>query len=240
MKILGIIPARGNSKGLPGKNLLKLNKKPIIVHSIDSAKKSILLDKIIVSTNDSQIAKIAKNLGVEVPFIRPENLSRDSTKIFDVVKHAINFLDKNNNFIPDIVVLLQPTSPFRTAKMIDNAIKILKTTLSTSVVSVSITKDHPDILFWSNQKYLKPFNTDFDKFSNRQTRKPLYCPTGGIYAFRTDNLIKYNSIYGPRIKPMIINDKFVNLDIDELYDLFICEMTIKYWKNYKKKFSKSQ
>ena len=221
---------------MPGKNLLKLNKKHLIAHSIISAKKSVFLDKIIVSTDNAQIAKISKNLGVEIPFIRPENLSQDSTKILDVIKHAVNFLDKNNNFIPDIVVLLQPTSPFRTAEMIDNAVKILKNTPSTSVVSVSVVSDHPDISFWYDEKYLKPFNSDFAKFSNRQTRKPLYCPTGGIYAFRTDNLIKYNSIYGPRIKPMIINDKFVNLDIDELYDLFICEMTMKYWKNYKKKW----
>jgi|TARA_B110000495_G_C23027005_1_gene610549 CMP-N,N'-diacetyllegionaminic acid synthase len=240
LKVLGIIPARGNSKGLPKKNILKLNNEPLIRHSITSAKKSTFLDKIIVSTDNLQIAKIAKDSGIDVPFIRPKILSQDSTEILDVIKHAINFLDKNNNFMPDIVVLLQPTSPFRTTEMIDNAIKILKTTLSSSVVSVSLVKDHPDISFWHNQKYLKPFNSDFTKFSNRQTQKPLYSPTGGIYAFRTENLIKYNSIYGPKIKPMFIDDKFINLDIDELYDLFICEMTIKHWKNYKHSFKKSQ
>lgn len=239
MKVLGIIPARGNSKGLPRKNILKLNNTPLIVHSIISAKKSVLLDKIIVSTDNSQIAKIAKNSGAEVPFIRPKNLSQDSSKILDVVKHTITFLEKKNHFIPDIVVLLQPTSPFRTTEMIDNSIKILKNTCSTSVVSVSEIKNHPYISFWYEQKYLKPFKSDFGKFSNRQSQKPLYHPTGGIYAFRTENLLKYNSIYGPKIKPMIINDKFINLDIDELYDLFICEMTMKNWKKYKKSFNKS-
>ena len=124
MKILAIIPARGGSKGIPLKNIKKLNGDPLIKYTIDVAKKSKRLDRIIVSTDNEKIAILAKKYGVEVPFTRPKIISGSKATQFQVIKHVLDFL-KTEEYFPNIVVLLQPTSPFRTVKVIDDSIKRL-------------------------------------------------------------------------------------------------------------------
>ena len=123
MEILAIIPARGGSKGIPMKNLIKLNKKPLLEYSITSALNSKFITKTIVSTDNKKIANYSKKLNAEV-IIRPKKFATNTSKIEPVIEHSINFLKKNSNFIPDLIVLLQNTSPFRTSKHIDNALKL--------------------------------------------------------------------------------------------------------------------
>jgi len=123
MKILGIIPARGGSKRLSGKNIKKLAGKPLIAWTIESAKQSHL-DRIIVTTDDLQIAKVAKRYGVEVPFIRPTELAGDKLGIEPVLTHALDWLKKEEGYQPDAVALLMPTFPLRQSNHIDEAIKI--------------------------------------------------------------------------------------------------------------------
>ena len=234
MRILAIIPARGGSKGLPLKNIQNLVGKPLIVHTITSAKKSRLIDKIIVSTDDKKIAQISENACAEVPFLRPQKISQDNSSTLAVIKHALRFLYVNQSYVPDIIIILQPTSPLRTTKIINKAIKMLKTSNATSVLSVTKIKTHPYGSFWHKKKYLQPFSRSFSKYNQRQKYPILYYPTGDIYAFWYKTLKKYNSIYGPKIKPLIIEDH--SIDIDGLFDLFICEMKILYWEKYKKSF----
>lgn len=234
MKILGIIPARGGSKGISLKNIRFLAGKPLINYTIESAKKS-KINKIVVSTDNKKIAKISKSAGAEVPFLRPKKISGDNALTIEVIKHTLNFLSTNQSYEPDMVIILQPTSPLRSAKMINNAIQILKKSKSTSAISVSKIKTHPYAAFWYNKKYLKPFQKDFTKYSLRQKYPVLYYPTGSIYALWQKTLKKYNSIYGPRIKPMISKNE-IEIDIDTPFDLFMAESTILNWKKFRKKF----
>jgi len=113
---------------------------------------------------------------------------------------------------------------------------MLKSSNATSVISVAKVKEHPYISFWHNGKYLRPFEKNFEKYSIRQNRISLFHPTGSIYTFWTKTLKHFKSIYGPRIIPLIVNQKEFNLDIDDLYDFFVGEMTLKFWNKYKKNF----
>lgn len=113
MKILALIPARGDSKGIPNKNIQKIGGKYLIEYTINSAKRSKLIDKIIVSTDSKKIASISKKLGAEVPFLRPKKISIDKSPTIEVIKHTLGFLSNNQFYVPDIILLLQPTSPFR-------------------------------------------------------------------------------------------------------------------------------
>ena len=227
MKVIAIIPARSGSKGVPLKNIKKLNKKPLIQYTIDVAKKCKKIDRIIVSTDDKKIANICKKLGAEVPFIRPKKISGDLSSMEDVVSHAINFLE-NKSYFPDIIVLLQPTSPFRLPKEIDKAIKKFSKSKATSLVEVKKTNNHPYKSFKKKNKLLIPFETNFQKFHARQTLPEIFYPTGSLYIFWNKTLKKYNSIYGTKILSHLQENELI--DIDTEFDFFIAEMMIKNWR----------
>ena len=234
MNVLAIIPARGGSKGIPHKNIRNLAGKPLITYTIIAAKKSKLIDKIVVSTDDKKIAKISEACGIEVPFLRPKNISKDNSSTIEVVKHTLEFLRTNQDYIPDMIIVLQPTSPLRTTRLIDNAIEILRKSKSSCVISVSKIKKHPFSAFWLKSGLLKPFKQNFTKYDRRQKYPDLYFPTGAIYAFWDKTIKKYNSMYGPKIKPILVNIE--DIDIDNPLDLFFAEMIVKNWNRYKKRF----
>jgi len=234
--VLGIIPARGGSKGIHHKNIKKLCSKPLIEYSIISAKKSKKINRIIVSTDNKKIASISKKAGAEIPFLRPKQISKDDTPVINVIQHTINFLEKFESYKPDIIVLLQPTTPLRSIHDIDNSIELLLNSKSSSVISVTPTRNPSDTSFTIYRSFLKPLNLKFEKHSLRQKRKLVYSPSGLIYTFWYDTIKKYNSIYGPKIKPLIIKNNEKLIDIDEPFDLFLAEMTLKYWKQYSKNF----
>ena len=231
-KILAIIPARGGSKGIRRKNLQKLSGKPLIAHTIIAAKKTKSINKIIVSTDDKEIGKISKNNGAEVPFLRPKQISKDTSSIIEVIKHALKFLQENQSYVPDIIILLQPTSPLRTSQLITKTINTLKKSKATSVITVSKITKHPYAAYWLKNDFLKPFEKNFTKYSRRQEFPDLFFPTGAVYAFWYDTLKKFNSLHGPKIKPIVVHDE--DIDIDNLRDLFFAEMMLKNWKKYKK------
>jgi len=153
-----------------------------------------------------------------------------------VVKHTINTLYSKESYRPDIIIVLQPTSPKRTSRLINQSIMKLKKTKASCVLTVAPVKTHPKILFSKNNYLLKPMAPNFEKHTIRQKRNPLYHPTGSIYTFWYKTLSHYNSIYGNKIVPMIITDESLNLDIDTPFDFFLSDMTLKYWEKYKKKF----
>jgi len=231
-KILAIIPARGGSKGIRRKNLQKLSGKPLIVHTIIAAKKTKSINKIIVSTDDKEIGKISKNNGAEVPFLRPKQISKDTSSIIEVIKHALKFLQENQSYVPDIIILLQPTSPLRTSQLITKTINTLKKSKATSVITVSKITKHPYASYWLKNDFLKPFEKNSAKYSRRQEFPDLFFPTGAVYTFWYDTLKKFNSLHGPKIKPIVVHDE--DIDIDNLRDLFFAEMMLKNWKKYKK------
>lgn len=238
MKVLAIIPARGGSKSIPSKNIQKLGKLPLIAYTIKSAKNSKEVNRIIVSTDNKIIAKIAEKYGAEVPFLRPKKFSRDSSSTLDVVQHAIQFLQKVENYTPDIITILLPITPFRPPHLIDESIKLLKNTNATSVISVFKTRTHPFKAFVSEKGFLKPFKQDYLKYYQRQKLPAFYHTTGATYTFWLHTLKKYGNYYGPKIKPIISYNDEMNVDIDFVFDFFIAEMTLKYWKTYSKKFKR--
>ena len=235
LKILAIIPARGGSKGIPLKNIKKLNKLPLVAHTIQDAKNSKQINRIIVSTDNKKIAEISRKYGAETPFLRPKSFSKNSSSTLDVVQHTIQFLKKVENYTPDIVTILLPTSPFRASTLIDDSIKLLKKSDATSVVNVAKNKEHAFKAFLLKDDFLKPFKANHKKYYQRQLLPDFFHTTGSVYTFWFTTLKKYGHYYGPRMKPIITADEKMNIDIYNVFDFFVAEMTQKYWKSYLKK-----
>jgi CMP-N-acetylneuraminic acid synthetase len=176
--------------------------------------------------------------GADVPFLRPKKFSRNNSSTLDVVQHTTQYLQKVENYTPDIITILLPTSPFRSPDLIDKSIKLLKKTNATSVVSVFKSKEHAFKAFLPNRGFLKPFKSDYRKYYQRQNLPDFYHTTGAVYTFWFDTLKKFGHYYGPRMKPLISHYDEMNVDVDSVFDLFIAEMTLKHWKNYSKKIKK--
>ncbi len=232
MKVVAIIPARSGSKGIHLKNIKKLNGKPLIQYTIDAAKKCKMINRIVVSTDSKKIANISKKLGVEVPFLRPKKISGDVSSMEEVVTHTINFL-KSEPYNPDIIIILQPTSPFRSYKEVDKVIRIFSKSRATSLVEVKKTENHPYKSFKKKNRFLLPLKTNFQKFHARQTLPDIFYPTGSVYILWTKTLEKFNSIYGNKILSYEQKDDVI--DIDTQFDFFVAEMMIKLWRSKKKK-----
>lgn len=180
-KILAIIPARGGSKGLPGKNIRTIAGKPLIAWSIDAAKESHYVDELIISTDSIEIAAIAKDWGAQVPFQRPAVLATDEAKTIDVILHAINLAQSSSSHF-NLVLVLQPTSPLRTGEDIDNAVELFFEKNASAVVSVCKTEHHP---WWSNtlprNGHMKNFLRPDIINTNRQALPTYYRLNGAIY-----------------------------------------------------------
>ena len=222
-KILAVIPARGGSKGIPRKNIRLLAGKPLIAYSIENALKSKYINKVVVSTDDDEITQISKIYGAEV-IKRPEELARDESPTINTIFHVLDSL-KNENYIPDVIILLQPTSPLRSVEDIDNAIELLLNNDCEAVVGV-----REDVhLYWSFKiegSYLKPI---FDKKYLRMRRQDLpklYLPNGAIFISTPTILRKYNGFYCNKTLPYIMPLER-SIDIDNENDFIFAEILIK-------------
>jgi len=238
MDILGIIPARRGSKGISKKNLRKVSGIPLIEYTIKATKKSKKITRLIVSTNSHEIIELAKKLEVEVPFRRPTKYSRDNSPSSDFINHALQFLKKTENYSPDIVIILQPTSPLRDPLNIDKSVELLIHSKSSSVLGVFPMKQNPFMAFILNKnKFLIPYKKEFTKYFQRQKLPSFFYPTGSLYTFWTKTFLNHGNIYGNKIIPLIVS-KEESIDVDEPFDLFMVEMMLNYWNGYKKRISK--
>lgn len=217
MKILGIIPARGGSKGVPGKNIRLLAGKPLIVHTIKAALASMLTD-VIVTTDDGQISTIAKAAGAQVPFVRPAHLASDTAKSLDVAIHALQSMEALNGTY-DAAMLLQPTAPFRTSGDIDEAIRILASRPDAdSVISVvDVQGHHPARMKFIQQGVLidPPFAEAYEN-QNRQELTPMYIRNGAIYLTKRDTLLQHS--YKGNLCMALIMPQQRSVNIDTLND----------------------
>ena len=217
MKILAIIPARGGSKGVPGKNSKLLGDKPLIAYSIEQAIASNSFAKIIVSTDDEAIAKIAIHFGAEVPFIRPSELANDTASSIDVVKHSVDFLASKNEFY-DAICLLQPTSPFREKGLIAKAIKKFSETNSDALVSVLPVPHeyNPHWAFESDKNGMLQIATgDKEIIKRRQELPQAFFRDGAIYLTKIAS-IKKGTFYGEKLGYIESNPNlYVNIDTME-------------------------
>lgn len=228
-KVLCIIPARGGSKGLIGKNTRQLLDKPLIAWTIDEAKKSKYIDKIVVSTEDAHIKEVSKQHGADV-IDRPDSLSTDQASTTDVVFHSLKYLQDTKKYSPDYVLLLQCTSPLRNVHQIDEAIKKLLTNQINVDALISVTKEeHPP--WWLRRinadGYLERyFDYDASMLNRRQDFIELYRPNGAIYLAKTNLFYEKKTFQTEKTLPYIM-DNLSSIDIDTEYDFRWAEMVMK-------------
>jgi N-acylneuraminate cytidylyltransferase/CMP-N,N'-diacetyllegionaminic acid synthase len=221
-RILGLITARGGSKGLPKKNILHLLGKPLIAWTIEQARDSKYVDNIVVSTDSEEIAIISKEYGAQVPFIRPEHLASDEAKSVDVVLHALDWFETQKDPY-DLLVLLQPTSPLRLAEDIDKTIELLFYKNAQSVVSVCETELHPYYMnVLPDDGCMKDFLRSEVLNKSRQELPHYYRLNGAIYLTTASYLKKQGSFFGDEVFAYIM-PKERSIDIDTELDMKICE-----------------
>lgn len=226
IEVLAVIPARGGSKGLPRKNIKDLNGKPLISYTIEEAKKSKYINKVVVSTEDEEIAEVSRNFGAEVPYLRPEELAKDNSLTVDCVIHMINWLKENENYIPEYVCVLQCTSPLRTFDDIDGTVEKMISTGMDGAVSVCEAEVNP---YWTNifnGDELVYFLEEGRKISRRQDLPPVYRMNGAIYIAKTQALIEYKTLEPNKITGYIM-DADKSVDIDDIKDFMLAEVLIK-------------
>ena len=214
MIILGVITARGGSKGVPGKNIKELGGIPLLAYTAIAANESILLNKVIISTDDQSIIEVAKKNNIQVPFVRPLELATDTSSSIDVVKHAVEFLENQGEFY-DAVCLLQPTSPFREKGFLDQAIqKFIKEDADALVSVLKVPHEYnPHWTFESDAKgFLKIATGETEIIKRRQDLPEAFFRDGSIYITKT-SVIKKGSFYGNKLSYIESNPDFhVNID----------------------------
>ena len=226
--ILGLIPARGGSKGFPRKNIKLLLGKPLIAWTIEQALASKYLDKVVVSTDDKEIAEISKKYGAEIPFMRPKKLAEDNAKGIDVVLHTINWLKKKSKRKQyDLLMLLQPTSPLRKAEDINKAIELLFLKEAKAIVSVCEVDHHP---LWTNtlpeDGCMKEFIKQEIMNKNKQELPVFYRLNGAIYLTYCNYIKKQKSFFGKNTYIYItLNER--SIDVDTYLYFKIAEILVK-------------
>lgn len=218
MSVLGIVPARSGSKGVPGKNIRPIAGRPLLEYTARAAGESRVIDRLVLSTDSEEIADAGRRAGLEVPFLRPAALAGDDTPMLPVLRHAIDTLAAGG-WEPEIVVLLQPTSPLRRPEHIRDAVARLRETGADSVVTVVEVPRHlsPDYVMRIDEGVLRPFLPEGARITRRQDARPAYSREGTVYAFRRATLDRFGNIYGDDCRPLII-DPAESLSIDSPAD----------------------
>ena len=226
MNILGFIPARSGSTRVPNKNLKLLKGKPLIAYTILAAKQTSSINRIVVSTDSSEIAKTAKKHGGEVPFLRPQEISQSHSTELEFFDHSLNWFKEYENYEPDLIVLIYPTAPFRKPESIDKAVKeMLKHPEADSLRSVKLCSEHPYKMWVLDNGYLTPFIKSDD--ANMQTLSyqlfpAVYIQNACIYITKPATIRNQRSTTGKIIIPFIM-DEIESWDINTPLDFEIAE-----------------
>lgn len=224
--VLGIITARGGSKGIPRKNITLLAGKPLIAWTIEAAFESDCLDRVVVSTDNAEIAQVCRDCRAEVPFMRPVELAQDDSPHMDVIIHAVEWMMSHENYSPDYVMLLQPTSPLRTAEDIDAAVALALQRAADGVVSVSEAPAHPYLIKRITEKGSLVDFVDTPKgYLPRQSFPPAYVVNGAIYLGRREVLLQRRTWYATRTYPYIMPLER-SLDVDTPWDLYLANLVM--------------
>lgn len=221
--MLALIPARGGSKGLPGKNIRPLGGLPLIAHTIRAAQQSLHIDRVVVSTDDAGIAAVAREHGAEVPFLRPAELASDTSPAIDTYLHACATLEQQGSATITELIVLLPTTPLRTASDIDGAISIYHERKAEAVISIT---PNPHPVQWAraidDTGVLRSWLPDGDANQNRQAYRTSYLPNGAIYVFARALLERRQGYYGERTFPYVM-PKERSVDIDDRWDFLWAE-----------------
>jgi len=233
LRILGFIPARGGSKGVYKKNIRLVNGKPMIAYSIENALNSKNIDRVIVSTDNAEIADVSRQYGaVVIP--RPKKISGDASPTYDAIVHAIDWLEHRDEQF-DIVVVIEPTSPLRKDSDLDDAITVFVNHITTADSLVSLGEIHLENPFLAKKVedgYVKPLIQSRKSFTQRQQLPQLYFPYGVIYISKIKSLKKYKTFYQKRTIPYFI-ERWQNYEVDDFYD-YLCVDQIARYRSIKK------
>lgn len=224
---IGLITARGGSKSIPQKNIKMLAGKPLIAWTIAAALQSKELSRVIVTTDDEKIAKVSREWGAEVPFIRPIELARDDSSSISAVLHAIQWMEENEGFCPDYIMLLQPTSPFRTAEDIHQSKELARKHCAVAVVSVCEAGRHPYICKRIlDNGTLADFMTPEMGYLRRQDLPPAYAVNGAIYLNRRSSLLLDRTFLPPGTIAYVM-PQARSIDVDTLWDWYMAELIME-------------
>lgn len=226
--IIGVIPARGGSKGVPRKNLIHLLDKPLIQYTIEEALDSHHLSKVIVSTDDKEIANLSKSLGAEVPFMRPPKLATDAALSIEVMMHALKKMEDLDKKRYNILVMLQPTTPFRTSQDIDNGIELLLRGGADSVISVvNVGAHHPLRMkrIVNDGWLINYIEQGTEDMRPRQELPPVYIRNGSLY-ITWRNVLLQGSFVGSNCKAYIMPPER-SVNIDTKFDIILAEYLLR-------------
>jgi len=223
--VLGVIPARGGSTGLPGKNLRTLGRLSLIGHAVASARESSTLTRFIVSTDSRALADEARRDGAEVPFQRPAELASDEAGMIPVLQHAVRWLEATAGARPDLIVTLQPTSPFRTGQDIDRTVAKLLATGADSAQTVVEASYHPFFMKTLDGDRTTPLFADGHKYVRRQDAPPVYQPSGAVYVTRAPVLMDQGRVLGADNRAVVVDfEAAVNIDTE--WDFLLAELVL--------------
>lgn len=221
---MAVIPARGGSKGLLRKNIQPLNGRPLISYIIQIAKAASSLDKVIVSTEDEEIAQIAEDWGAEVPFTRPESLSRDDTPWVPVLQHAIQTMSEDHGYHADAVVTLQATTPFLTSSVVDQCVESYRSLNVDSVVTVC--KDSRNFKQWQREGTRFTPLFDLDR-QNRQWEPERFRENGFVYVSSRELLLDRGILTSDTAHVVVMEGRFVDVDIHDEVDLVVANSLLR-------------
>jgi CMP-N,N'-diacetyllegionaminic acid synthase len=223
-RVLGIIPARGSSKGIRRKNLVPLAGKPLLYYTAQAARGSRRLTRTILSSEDDEIRNVALGLGVEVPFVRPGELATDEATSLSVVKHALQFVEDEEGRRYDVICLLQPTCPLRTSHDIDSALNLLEASDADAIVSLARVEDpHPMKMMLIRDGLVHPLFPDrWRETVRRQELPPTFYLNGAVYAVRRAALLEHDSLWGKKTAAYVMPPER-SVNIDSTLDLKLAE-----------------
>jgi N-acylneuraminate cytidylyltransferase len=216
-QLLALIPARAGSKGIPGKNMRLFAGRPLLAHAVACAVQAGIFNRIVLTTNSEEMAGAGRAAGAEVPFLRPAELAQDDTPMLPVMQHAVRYLEATG-WVPDLIVLLQPTAPFRRVPDLVKAVELLRASPNLdSVVSVEEIPAHfsPHMAMKVEGQRLVPFLPEGLRVTRRQDAPKAYTRNGQFYVTRRQVLMEENSIYGDHCQPFITTHPAINLDTME-------------------------
>ena len=223
--VFGVIPARGGSKGLPGKNLKTLGRLPLIGHAVASAREARRLTRFIVSTDSTAIADEARRHGAEVPFMRPAELASDQAGMVPVLQHAVRWLEGSGGPRPDLVVTLQPTSPFRVGADIDATIAKVVETGAESAQTIVEASYHPFFMKTLDGDRTVALFPDGHTYVRRQDAPPVYQPSGAVYVTRYDVLMRDGRVLGKDNRGIVMGFE-ASVNVDTEWDFLLAELIL--------------
>lgn len=230
MRTIAIIPARGGSKSIPRKNIRSLGGLPLIAYSIQAGLESSLVDRVIVSTDDEEIATVARHFGAEVPFLRPADLAGDVVTDFPVFEHAVRWLELTDFDKPELIVQLRPTSPFRPKGLVDHAVKkILDHTDADSVRAITPSGENPFKMWRIDNGKMQPLlKTAFKEPYNmpRQQLPAAFWQTGHVEVIRYQTIVERRSMTGDVILPVEVPHEYA-IDLDNLQQWAFAEYVLE-------------